>query len=218
MTIEEAKLHAARVEMVNHQLRARGISDKAVLQAFMDVPRDRFLPPELAEQAYEDRPVPIGHGQTISQPFVVALMLQELAPGRRHRVLDVGAGSGYQTALLSRLCGRVLAIERIEELAERAMSVLAELNVTNVTIVTGDGSLGYPSEAPFDRIICGAGAPNVPQAWIDQLADGGRIVAPVGSMEVQTLLAVEKHGRKIARRVLCDVRFVRLLGKHGWPD
>jgi len=176
------------------------------------------MPAERSTEAYADHPVPIGHGQTISQPFVVALMIQELDPQPEHSVLDVGAGSGYQTALLARLVRHVYAIERIDELARQAMSALALLNVTNVSLRTGDGTVGWPEHAPFDRIICGAGAPDVPPAWIEQLVDGGRIVMPVGGLDSQTLVAVDKSRGKVLRRDICDVRFVKLIGQAGWPQ
>jgi len=214
---EEAKLAEARREMVERQLRARGIRDEEVLRAFLEVPRHCFVPPERQGEAYTDCPVPIGHGQTISQPYIVALMTQELALRRRHRVLDVGAGSGYQTAVLARLADHVYAMERLDVLTERAMGALGALGVSNVTMCTGDGSLGWPEEEPFDRIVCGAAAPDVPQAWIDQLADGGRIVLPVGGQDTQVLVAIDRKGDKITRRELCDVRFVRLIGRHAWP-
>lgn len=204
--------------MVDKQLRARGIHDEAVLEAFAEVPRERFVPQDRRHEAYRDHPVPIGHGQTISQPYIVALMVQELAVEPHHRVLDVGAGSGYQTAILARLVAHVYAAERLNELTERAMDTLTALNVDNVTVCTLDASDGWPEEAPFDRIICGAAAPEVPAAWIDQIVDGGRIVAPVGGAYVQTLVAVDKHGGKVRRRAICDVRFVKLIGRDGWPD
>lgn len=203
--------------MVERQLRSRGIRHEGVLAAFGDIPRERFISPENVHLAYADHPIPIGYGQTISQPYVVALMVQELDPRPYHRVLDVGAGSGYQTAVLARLVQHVYAIERIGELTEKAMSAVSAMNSSNVTICTGDGSLGWPEEAPFDRIICGAGAPEVPQFWIDQLTDGGRIVLPVGGADSQVLLVVERSGEKTRRREICDVRFVRLIGESAWP-
>jgi len=218
MVEREEKLKALRREMVRRQLRARGIGDEGVLTAFGRVPRERFLPADRIGEAYGDHPVPIGFGQTISQPYVVALMVQELQPQAHHRILDVGAGSGYQTALLAWLARRVYAIERIEALTEKMMATLDRLNIRNVTTCTGDGSLGWPEEAPFDGIICGAGAPEVPPPWIDQLADGGRIVLPVGGQDFQTLMVVEKAGDKVRRREICDVRFVRLIGRQGWPE
>jgi len=214
----EEKLLAARHNMVEKHLRRRDIHDEAVLAAFAEVPRERFVLPEHLADAYADHPLPIGHCQTISQPYVVALMVQELKPRPEHRVLDVGAGSGYQTAILARLVAHVYAIERIEALSERAAGALAGLNLTNVTFSTGDGTLGLPTEAPFDGIICGAAAPSVPGSWIDQLADGGRIVTPVGGAHVQTLVVLEKRAGKVHQRELCDVRFVKLIGRQGWAE
>jgi len=217
MTMNEEKLSAARRRMLDHDLRGRGIIDGAVLDAFARTPRDRFVPPESQRQAYADHPVPIGHGQTISQPYIVALMLQEMAPLRGLRVLEVGAGSGYQTALLAHLAGWVYAVERIDALAGGARRVLAELDIANVTLTVADGTAGWADHAPFDRIICGAAAPHLPAPWIDQLADGGRIVVPVGAEAYQTLAVYDKHGDDLRRHDACAVRFVRLIGRHGWP-
>ena len=217
MSDSEEKLLAQRRRMVERQLRGRGISDEVVLDAFHAVPRERFVPIGQYAHAYADRPLPIGQGQTISQPFVVALMLQELGVRANHRVLDVGAGSGYQTALLAHMVQWVYAVERIDELARRAGSILAGLGVANVTLETSDGTLGWPAHAPYDGIICGAAAPDVPDAWLGQLAEGGRIVVPTGGASVQTLLVVENRGGKLYRRKLIDVRFVKLIGEQGWP-
>jgi len=214
----EEKLLAARGAMVETQLRRRGIRNEHVLEAFMEVPRERFVPAARLREAYADCPLPIGHGQTISQPYVVALTLAELDPRGDSRVLDIGTGSGYQTALLAKLAGHVYAIERIAALTEGASATLEQLGIDNVTLRTGDGTLGWPDEAPFDRIACGAAAPHVPDTWIDQLADDGRIVLPTGQRESQMLLAVEKHGEQITRRDICGVRFVPLIGKCGWPQ
>lgn len=218
MGASEEQLARARRQMVDQQLRARGIADERVLDAFAAVPRERFLPPDCVHEAYGDYPVPIGSGQTISQPYVVALMVEALRPRAQDRVLDVGAGSGYQVAILARLAAHVYAVERIEALARRAEAALAVAGITNVTVRVGDGSLGWPEEAPFDGIICGAAAPDVPPSWIEQLADGGRIVAPVGGETFQTVAVVEKHGRETTRREICDVRFVKLIGQQGWGE
>jgi protein-L-isoaspartate(D-aspartate) O-methyltransferase len=217
MQLSEAKLSELRQRMVDSQLRSRRITDARVLQAFLATPRERFIPETWRHDAYSDSAVPIGYGQTISQPYVVALMVQELGVEGDHRVLDVGAGSGYQTAILAQLARHVYAIERLELLTERAVATLTALNCHNVTVRTGDGSLGWPEQSPFDRIICGAASPEVPQSWIDQLADGGRIVLPAGGSDFQTVVVVDKRGNKVTRRTLCDVRFVRLIGKEAWP-
>jgi len=145
-------------------------------------------------------------------------MVQELDLRPEHRVLDVGAGSGYQTAILARLAREAFAIERIGPLARSASAALAELGIRNVTLTVGDGTLGWPEHAPFDRIVCGAAGPEVPEAWIEQLADGGRLVMPTGGPEVQTLVVVDKHAGRTSRRNLCGVRFVRLIGREGWPE
>ncbi len=203
--------------MVAEQLQGRGIRDERVLAAFHDVPRDLFVPPERRIEGYEDHPVPIGEGQTVSQPYIVAMTIEALALKGHERVLDVGAGSGYQTALLSWLAREVYAIERIDALSVRAAETLAGLGMTNVQWRAGDGTLGWPEAAPFDGICCGAGGPVVPQAWLDQLADGGRLVIPVGGREVQELLLFTRRGDHVARRKLCDCRFVPLIGQQGWP-
>lgn len=216
MADSEDKLASRRRLMVDRHLRARDIWNDRVLEAFAATPREKFIPPAHHHEAYDDHPLPIGHGQTISQPYVVALMIQELWPQEHHRVLDVGAGSGYQTTLLASMVQHVYAVERIDALAQRARALLAELNITNVTFRTGDGTLGWAEHAPFDGIICGAAAPDVPEAWTEQIADGGRIVLPVGGPCVQRLLVIEKHGDELSRRKLCGVRFVKLIGKQGW--
>jgi len=214
----EVKPDYLRNQMVQLQLKARGIRDKRVLDAFLKIPRNLFVPAEFQHEAYEDHPVSIGYGQTISQPYIVALMVEELGVGPDHRVLDVGAGCGYQSAILSRLCKHVYAIERLPELTERSIATLAGLNVDNVSFITCDGSMGWPEEAPFDRIICGASAPDVPQVWLDQLAPTGRIILPTGHNDIQVLTAIDRFGDRIMRREIAGVRFVRLVGKHGWPE
>ena len=204
--------------MVHRQLRGRDIHDERVLEAMAKVPREKFVSPRDTRDAYGDHPLSIGCGQTISQPYIVALMAQELDVRPEHRVLDVGAGSGYQTAVLAELAGHVFGIERIAELTDRAAATLAELGITNVTLTTGDGTLGWAEHAPYERIVCGAAGPDIPQAWGEQLADGGRIVMPTGGAEVQTLIAADKHGKTITPRNICGVRFVRLIGEQGWAD
>ncbi len=202
--------------MVEQQLRRRGIRDEAVLEAFHDVPRHCFVPEPERARAYEDRPLPIGKGQTISQPYVVALMLEQLGVRPRQRVLEIGVGSGYQTALLEAMGADVVGIERVAELADRARDLLRELGFGSAEVVVGDGTLGCPDRAPYDRIICAAGAPEVPPAWIEQLAEQGRMLLPVGSLESQTLLRLDKINGQVRRRDLGPVRFVPLLGADGW--
>lgn len=216
MADERESAGPGRAEMVRRQLRERGIHDERVLEVMGRLERERFVPPEQRAAAYEDRPLGIGGGQTISQPYIVALMTQELEVRRDHRVLEIGTGSGYQTAILAELAGEVCSVERIEELAAQARRVIEDLGLTNVRFHVGDGSLGWPDEAPFDRILCAAASPEVPPAWTEQLADNGRIIAPVGTVECQRLLRVHKRAGVYERRVVCDVRFVRLIGQQGW--
>jgi len=212
----EQRKSQQRQRMIREQLAARGIRSPAVLRAFETIDRAAFVPQAYQGDAYADTPLPIGHGQTISQPYIVALSLQELAPQPGQRVLDIGSGSGYQTALLACLAGEVYAIERIEELASRAQATLEQLGISNVHFRTGDGSPGLPAEAPFDRIICAAASPTLPDAWAEQLAPGGRIVAPIGPRDIQSLIRADKLGDKITTREICGVRFVPLLGQAGW--
>jgi len=209
---------ARRREMVRSQMRDRDIRDERVLAALEEVPRELFVPPDQRHAAFEDCPLPIGHGQTVSQPYIVALMVQLLEVQGHHRVLDVGSGSGYQTAVLARLARHVYAIERIPDLAERARAVLAGIGATNVTVRVGDGTLGWPDEAPFDGIICGAGAPQLPPAWIEQLAEGGRIVAPVGDRWAQNLVIATKQHGEIKQRSETPCVFVPLIGEHGFAE
>ena len=202
--------------MINKHLRARGICDEELLEAFLEIPRERFVPGRYTHQSYDDCPLPIGFGQTISQPYIVALMISELDVAPQHRVLDVGAGSGYQTAILAHLAKHVSAAERISVLTEKAICTLAALDLDNVTLCTLDGSMGWPEEAPFDRIISGAAGPDVPPPWIHQLADGGKIVMPIDTGDGQFVCVLEKSGDKITRRQVCGVRFVKLIGREGF--
>jgi len=203
--------------MIAWQLRDRGIRDARVLEVMGGLPRERFLAPEHAAWAYDDRAVPIGLGQTISQPYMVALMTEALRAGPGDRVLEIGTGSGYQTAVLARLVRRVYTVERLGELSTAARARLAELGLDNVDYRVGDGTLGWPEEAPFDRIIVTAGAPDVPPALVEQLGEGGVLVIPAGAEEHQVLLRVSKHGRRLDRESLVGCRFVRLIGRQGWP-
>jgi protein-L-isoaspartate(D-aspartate) O-methyltransferase len=202
---------SARQSMVDSQLRARGISDLRVLEAMSRVPRERFVAPEYRTQAYEDHPLPIGENQTISQPYVVALMLESLNLLPSDKVLEVGAGSGYATALLAELAAQVLSIERHATLADRALAVLGELGYHNVKIVTADGTFGLADYAPYDAILVSAAAPSMPAALIAQLAEGGRMIVPVGSGDSQQLQFVRmtNGGPAVSPREL--VRFVRLI-------
>jgi protein-L-isoaspartate(D-aspartate) O-methyltransferase len=198
--------------MVRTQIEARGILDKRVLAALRQVPRHRFVPEDLVQSAYEDGPLPIGHGQTISQPYIVAAMTELLAPGADDVVLEVGTGSGYQAAVLSRLAARVYSIEIVPQLAQSARERLEALGYTNVEVITGDGWAGLPERAPFDGILVAAAPPEVPQALLDQLAVGARLVIPVGQWE-QDLRVYQRTPDGIDQRTLFGVRFVPLV--HG---
>ena len=206
-----------RARMVRADIAGRGVTDPAVLRAMGTVPRDAFVPPVQARFAYDDCPLPIGEGQTISQPYIVALMAEaaELGPG--DRVLEVGTGSGYGAAVLSRIATQVVTIERHEVLAERARAALADLGYDNVAVVVGDGSLGWPDAAPYDAIVVTADAPSVPEALVAQLADGGRLVIPVGrSPGYQTLVRVRRRGDDLVTDDLGAVAFVPLIGEQGF--
>jgi protein-L-isoaspartate(D-aspartate) O-methyltransferase len=208
----------ARERMVTVQIAGRGIRDPRVLAAMRDVPRHLFVPESAQDQAYEDRPLPIGEGQTISQPYMVAAMSAALEAGPSHRVLEIGTGSGYQAAILGRLVGLVVTVERRTALAARARATLASLGFENVTVVVGDGSIGYPPQAPYDRILVTAGAPAVPETLTDQLADRGRLVIPVGSEGYQRLMIVDRQGERLSDREGEGCVFVPLIGAYGWPE
>ena len=201
-----------RDAMVREQLVTRGISDRRVLAAMRAVPRHRFVPPELVAHAYDDGPLPIGHGQTISQPYVVAAMTEALAIEPTHNVLEIGTGSGYQAAILAHLAGKVVSIERYKTLADIARERLKSLGLDNVTVIAADGALGAPEFAPFDRIIVTAAAPKIPPAWREQLKEGGILVVPIGPASgVQTLTKLTKRGGEWKREELMAVRFVPLV-------
>ena len=203
---------AARRRMVETQLQAEGISSQAVLQAMGRVPRHLFVPPELRERAYENTPLPIGLGQTISQPFIVAYMTEVLQVGREHTVLEIGTGSGYQAAILAELAREVLTIEIVPQLADRARAALSEAGYSNVTVRTGNGYLGWPERAPFQRIIVTAAPDTLPQALVDQLAVGGIMVAPVGTLS-QEIVIVTKTADGVAEKRTIPVRFVPMVQK-----
>lgn len=207
-----------RDDMIDYQIRARGVGDERVLQVLRSLPREYFLPPAAQSQAYDDQPQPIGFGQTISQPFIVAYMTEKLAPLPGSRALEIGTGSGYQTALLARLTAKVFTIERVPELAQQAQGAVEALGIENVVFRVGDGSVGWPEGAPFDRIMVTAAAPVLPPALRDQLADGGRLVAPIGGAAEQRLLLLERRGSLFVETVLLPCRFVRLIGRQGWPE
>ncbi|HEY7062152.1 MAG TPA: protein-L-isoaspartate(D-aspartate) O-methyltransferase [Chloroflexota bacterium] len=199
------------------ELRREGVHDERVLAAIGEVRREEFVPPEHRANAYRNAPLPIGAGQTISQPLVVGLMTQALALQGTERVLEVGTGSGYQAAVLCRLAAQIVSVERFPELAERARAVLARIGCHNVEIHVSNGTLGWPEGAPYDAIIVTAGAPEVPQTLVEQLADGGRLVIPVGDRATQELVLVTRQGAATQTRRLGPVRFVPLVGEEGWP-
>ena len=210
--------------MVERQLRRRGIHDERVLAAMNDVPRELFVPEPEKRRAYNDSALPIGHGQTISQPWIVAAIAQALAPAESERVLDVGSGSGYSTAVLARMAREVIGIERVEELAIRSRQVLAELGVANAEIVAGDGSEGLPERGPFDAIAVHATAPGAPRALLEQLSVGGRLVVPIATDRADMLTAFRRAAEKIdpatgeglEQATLGATRFVPLIGRAGF--
>ena len=211
---------ALREEMVLRQLKARGISDRRLLDAFRTVPRELFVPQAARDFAYDDAPLPIEAGQTVSQPYIVALMIAAVEVGPGERVLEIGTGSGYAAALLGHIAEEVVSVERHPELAALARERLAALGCTNVRVIEGDGSAGLPGEAPFEAILVAASGPGVPQPLLDQLAVGGILVMPVGAPDsVQTLVKVTRMSdTETKEEDLGPVRFVPLIGKEGWSD
>ena len=213
---EPSALRQARARMVDQQLRSREITDPRVLEVMGRVPRHIFVPPDAAPLAYSDMPLPIGHRQTISQPYIVALMSQALGLKGDELVLEVGTGSGYQAAILAGLARQVYSLERLPELAERARAVLTRLGIGNVEVLVADGSAGYLEHAPYAAMVVTAAAPRPPQPLLDQLAEGGRLVIPVGGMEGQMLERwTRRHGELDVERV-APVAFVPLVGQFGW--
>jgi protein-L-isoaspartate(D-aspartate) O-methyltransferase len=213
----EAKEYAPqRAEMIEKQLRRRGITDGAVLAAMLAVPRHEFVPEELRSRAYEDAPLPIGGGQTISQPYIVAAMTSALRLQPGDRALEIGTGCGFQAAVLSHLAREVFTIELRPELASIASGKLARLGYHNVHVHCGDGTLGLPEFAPFDGILVAAAAPEVPEPLLAQLSEAGRLIIPVGDADNQELRLVEKHAGVFSSKMLEGCRFVPLVGHHGW--
>jgi protein-L-isoaspartate(D-aspartate) O-methyltransferase len=215
---EPLKYQRLREEMVRQQVEARGIADPAVLAALRQVPRHIFVSEALRDQAYGDFPLPIGEQQTISQPFIVAEMSQALELSREDRVLEIGTGSGYQAAILAQIAYRVYTIERIRPLYLQARRLFDELRLFNIVTRYGDGSKGWDEERPFDAIIVTAGAPAVPAVLLNQLAVGGRLVAPVGNQHSQDLVKIVKEKTGIRQSNLGGCRFVKLVGEHGWKE
>lgn len=205
-----------RKRMVEEQLIPRGIKDKKVLDAFYKVPRHRFISEELRDNAYADYPIPIGEGQTISQPYIVALMTECLDLSGREKVLEIGTGSGYQAAILAELTEKVYSIERFESLAKRAGSILNELGYKNIQIKIGDGTLGWPEESSFERIIITAASPRIPLPLTEQLSENGKLVIPLGEGFGQVLTVVEKKDNRLQYREVCGCVFVPLVGKYGY--
>jgi protein-L-isoaspartate(D-aspartate) O-methyltransferase len=214
----ENTLEYQRQKMVEQDLKARGIGEAGVLSVMRRLAREEFVPAAYKAQAYQDNPLPIGMGQTISQPYIVALMTQELRLNNFCEVLEVGTGSGYQTAILAKLARRVYTIERFSELSAGAQAVLGRLGIDNVEFYVGDGSCGWPQKRTFDRIIATAALPEIPQTLIDQLGEGGIIVAPVGETGAQELVVGVKKEGKLIERVVCGVRFVKLIGAYAFEE
>jgi protein-L-isoaspartate(D-aspartate) O-methyltransferase len=214
----EDKFGEIRRQMVKTDLAGRDITDQNVLEVMGKIHREQFVPPNYESQSYTDGPLPIGMGQTISQPYIVALMTQELKLNHNCQVLEVGTGSGYQTAILSKLSKKVYTIERYHQLCESAQTTLARMDIENVEFYIGDGTCGWPGEKKFDRIIVTAAAPTVPQPLIEQLVEGGIMVCPVGGPAAQRLIACKKGSASIKEKFICDVRFVKLVGKFGFDE
>ncbi|MDI6694388.1 MAG: protein-L-isoaspartate(D-aspartate) O-methyltransferase [Anaerolineales bacterium] len=217
-TIDDTLFVAEREQMVEEQIFQRGVRDPRVLEAMREVPRHCFVPPEYRYLAYTDGPLPIGSGQTISQPYIVALMTELLRLKGHEKVLEVGAGSGYQAAILSRLAREVHTIERHANLARQAARILSDLGLENVHVHIGDGTLGLPEHAPYDGILVTAAAPQVPGALLQQLADGGRMVIPVGGRGGQVLEVWTREGERYDYESVLPVAFVPLVGEQGWKD
>lgn len=213
-------LAARRHEMVEYQIRARGVRDPLVLKALGHVPREAFLPEKMQESAYDDSPLPIAAGQTISQPYIVAFMIEALALEGGERVLEIGTGSGYAAAVLGEIAGEVYTVERIDELADNATAALKSLNYHNVFVHCGDGTLGLPEHAPYDAIVVAAGAPTVPESLQSQLKIGGRMVIPVGSEPTsQELVRITRQSEtRFTGEDIADVRFVPLIGDEAWQE
>jgi len=217
---KKVPLDEARALMVEKQLAARSITDRRILRVMGELPRHRFVDESLWEAAYRDSPLSIGYGQTISQPYIVAYMTQalQLPEGGRATVLEIGTGSGYQAAILSQLADKVFSVERIAPLAQRAQQILRELDIHNVDIYVTDGSYGWPEHSPYDAIIATAAAPEIPAPLIDQLKEGGRLVAPVGPRWQQELIRLQWRGGELISERLAPVAFVPLVGEYGWLE
>ena len=217
------KFSKPKERMLRWDLRGRGIADPRVLAVMTEVPREEFVPTSYRSQAYNDGPLPIGLDQTISQPYIVALMTQELCVDPDCEVLEIGTGSGYQTAVLSKLAKKVYTVERFNDLTESAQKVLVRLGINNVEYYVGDGSCGWPADrlppsGYFDRIMITAALPTIPKPIAGQLTNGGFIIAPIGGVGAQELVVCEKKANRFMERAICDVRFVKLIGEHGFDQ
>ena len=210
--------HTAQRRALINRMQERGIRDLNVLRAFDLVPRHLFVPHAVGHRAYEDSALPIGFGQTASQPSLQALYMQLLGIGRDDRVLEIGTGSGFQTAVLAQLADRVYSVERIRELASRAREVLDGMRISNVAILVGDGTIGWSRYAPYDAILVAAGGPEVPTPLLDQMAEGGRMLVPVGTRESQRMVLVRRNGNLFHSEDVAECTFVPLLGRFGWAD
>ena len=211
-----ARFAEERWLMVESQIRKRGVTDERVLQAMASVPRHEFVPPFWINQAYADEPLPIGHGQTISQPYIVAAMAAALALTGSENVLEIGTGCGYQAAVISLLAREVHTVEILPDLAQSAAERLQRLGYTSVQVHAGDGTLGWPTFGPYDAVLVAAAAPSVPEPLLQQLAEGGRLIAPVGEEDKQVLQVITKHESKLLVKQGGPCRFVPLMGQHGW--
>ncbi len=211
-----SEFRAERERMVQKQIRERGVRDERVLEVLRGTPRHLFVEADKRGRAYDDEPIPIGAGQTISQPYTVAFMTEALGLRGGEKVLEIGTGSGYQTAILSELAGRVYTIERIEALAERAKRLLANFGRANVFFRVGDGTLGWPEEAPFDAVLVTAGSPEAPAPLVRQLGEGGRLVIPTGKRGLQNMIRLTKRDGETRRETLGQFKFVDLIGEYGW--
>jgi protein-L-isoaspartate(D-aspartate) O-methyltransferase len=218
MEKEPIKYERQREKMVSSQIEARGITDPHVLAVMRKVPRHLFVGEALRDQAYGDYPLPIGEQQTISQPYIVAEMTQALELGKDDRVLEIGTGSGYQAAILAEIVYRVYTVERIHTLYMQARRLFDKLHYHNIVSRYGDGTKGWKAESPYEAIIVTAGAPVIPELLASQLADGGKLIIPVGNQHSQDLIKIEKHSKGIRQKNLGGCRFVKLVGEHGWKE